>query len=83
MAANASSAADAAPVADAPKSSFSLPTFPEVSASSPSQALTKAGDILVNTVAAISSKAGEAFGVFGTNWSQYTQLPGVFATEID
>lgn len=74
MAANASSAADAAPVADAPKSSFSLPTFPEVSASSPSQALTKAGDILVTTVAAISSKAGEAFGLFGTVAAHHTFL---------
>ncbi len=74
MAANASpSGGAAAPVADAPKSSFSfpevsMPSFPDASASSPSQALIKAGDVLSSTVTAISSKAGEALGVLGTNY---------------
>ncbi len=76
MAANASpSGGAAAPVADAPKSSFSfpevsMPSFPDASASSPSQALVKAGDVLSSTVTAISSKAGEALGVLGTNYPQ-------------
>jgi hypothetical protein len=80
MAANTSTnVGAAAPVAEASKSSFSLPdvsmpSFPEVSAPSPSQALTKAGDILTSTIVAISSKAGEALGVFGTNFA-HNSLP--------
>ncbi len=62
------SAADSAPEAEASKSLFSLPSVsvPDVTASSPSQALTKAAEILTNTVATISTKAGQAFEVFGT-----------------
>jgi hypothetical protein len=58
----------AAPEVDASKSLFSLPSVsvPDVTAPSPSQALTKAGDILTTTVATISTKAGQALEIFGT-----------------
>lgn len=68
MAAKApTTAAAAAPEADASSSFFSLPnvSVPDVTAPSPSQALVKAGDILTATVATISTKAGQALEIFG------------------
>ena len=63
-------AAAAAPEAGDAKSSSMLPdmpSLPDVSVPSPSQALTKAGDAFTATISAISSKAGEAIEVFGAH----------------
>ena len=42
----------------------SMPSMPDVSVPTPSQALTKAGDVFTSTINTITSKAGEVLDVF-------------------